>query len=142
MNVSVTGRATGWTQPLAFGSARSATSGTQIFKIIKESTKAVVQASLIPTTLITDEGGPNLTGTAQLEEETKRLRKLKIFDFEEEEGTLHVKGQELVHVWNVPHLSKCSRNLLSVLDLDPNYVQGKKKTESALISWGLEITST
>lgn len=99
-----------WKQPLAFYFNKGGMKADMLAKILKDVIRAARSSGLKVIATVCDQGAPNRSAIDKLYEETTRL-----FGQKNEENRLFgflVDEEEVVPLFDPPHLLKCIRNLL------------------------------
>ncbi|XP_036139614.1 uncharacterized protein LOC118648110 isoform X2 [Monomorium pharaonis] len=124
----------GWKIPLCYNFCKSQTKSAQLLRCIKEIIKKLTQAGLTIITTVCDQGGPNMTCINKLLEESRRKC---IQTGQEDRGNVELFGQNIVPIYDPPHLLKGIRNNLLFKNLEINITKNTKTNERQLASWDI-----
>ncbi|XP_018397725.1 PREDICTED: uncharacterized protein LOC108775768 [Cyphomyrmex costatus] len=129
----VRGLLKGWKFPLSYNFCKSQTKSAQLLRCIKEIVKELTQVGLTIITTVCDQGGPNMATIRKLLEDSKN----KCMQIGQKyRGTIELYGQNIIPIYDPPHLLKGIRNNLLLKNLEFNDTN-PKTDERQFASWDI-----
>ncbi|KMR04828.1 heterogeneous nuclear ribonucleoprotein l-like protein [Lasius niger] len=123
----------GWKILLCYSFCKSQTKSAQLLRCIKEIIKELTQAGLTIIATVCDQRGPNMTSIKKLLEDS---RSKCIQTGQEYRGIIKLFGQNIVPIYDPPHLLKGIRNNLLYKNLEIN-TTNSKTNERQFASWDI-----